>query len=172
MTFNYKESIPAEFHDSSRVWIYEASRRFSAEENTQVSEILKQFVAEWKSHGEWVKGFAQVFFDQFLVIMADEVATGVSGCSTDSSVRVIKQIELQFNLQLFDRQTLAFIFNGEVILIPMADLNQAVNTNHLDVDTLYFDNTVLSKKELLEKWIIPVKNSWLGKRIKIKELTR
>jgi hypothetical protein len=35
--------------------------------------------------------------------MADETATGVSGCSTDSSVRLIKEIEKIFGVNMFDR---------------------------------------------------------------------
>ena len=31
-------------------------------------------------------------------------------------------------------------------------------------ETLYFNNTVLTKDDLAEKWLIPVKDSWLGAR--------
>jgi hypothetical protein len=44
-------------------------------------------------------------------------------------------------------------------------LNYAVENNFINGDTLYFNNTVLTKKELLEKWIIPIKDSWLNKKI-------
>ena len=48
------------------------------------------------------------------MIMADETATGVSGCSTDGSVRLIKEIEKAFNVTLFDRQLLGFIVKDKV----------------------------------------------------------
>jgi hypothetical protein len=50
-----------------------------------------------------------LFFGQFIILMADEKATGVSGCSTDSSVRLIKDIEQRFGVNMFDRTTLAFV---------------------------------------------------------------
>jgi hypothetical protein len=171
MNLNYKELIPLDFNDTSRVWIYQANRSFSLEETALVKAKLAQFVQEWRSHGERVKGFAQLFFDQFIVIMADESATGVSGCSTDSSVRVMKEIEQEFNVPLFNRQSLAFLINNEVKLVALTSLNEAVNANLLDGNTLYFNNTLLSKHELMENWIILVKDSWLGKRIKAKELS-
>ena len=171
MNFNYRGYIPADFNDSSRVWIYQANRRFSPEEAADIEPMLKQFVAAWASHGEKVKGFAQLFFNHFIVLMADETATGVSGCSTDSSVRLMKEIEQHLEVQLFDRQLLAFILDEDIRLMPLTELNQAVNGNLLNADTLYFNNTVLSKKELLESWITPVKNSWLGKRIERKEMS-
>jgi len=38
-----------------------------------------------------VKGAAYLFFGQFIILMADERVSGISGCSTDSSVRLIKK---------------------------------------------------------------------------------
>ncbi|WP_204351865.1 hypothetical protein, partial [Klebsiella variicola] len=69
---------------------------------------LIQFVSNWISHGTPVKGYANLLFGQFIILMADETATGVSGCSTDSSVHLMKEIELRFKADLFNRQNLAF----------------------------------------------------------------
>src|SRR5690242_15633233 len=139
MNFEYKHLIPQEFHSSSRVWIYQSSRLFSLSEALQVEDLLNDFAQQWKSHGVPVKGYANLLFGQFVVIMADETATGVSGCSTDSSVRTIKQIEEQFGLSMFDRQTLAFIVKDKIQLLPMAQLNYAAGNNFINPDTPYFN---------------------------------
>jgi hypothetical protein len=112
-----------------------------------------------------VKGAAHIFFGQFIVLMADETQTGVGGCSTDSSVRVIKELEQKFGLQLFDRTMLAFVIKDKVELLPMSQLNYAVSNGFIGPDTLYFNNVVLTKAELESNWLIPVKESWLSKRI-------
>jgi hypothetical protein len=44
----------------------------------------------------------------------------VGGCSTDSSVRVIKQIEETFSINMFDRQSPAFIVKDKVQILPLA----------------------------------------------------
>ncbi len=129
-----------------------------------MEEMLNEFVANWKSHGTPVKGYANLFFGQFIVIMADETASGVSGCSTDSSVHLIKSIEEKYKVQMFDRQNLAFVVKDKIQLLPLNQLEYAVENNFITAGTLYFNNTVLTKKEMLESWIIPVKESWLGKR--------
>ena len=129
--------------------------------------MLNEFAANWKSHGAPVKGFANLFFGQFIVLMADETATGVSGCSTDSSVHLIKSIEEKYKVQMFDRQNLAFIVKDKIELLPMNQLEYAVENNFINADTFYFNNTVLSKKEMIDKWIIPVKDSWLAKRVSL-----
>lgn len=168
--FDLSEHIPDDFNDNSRVWIYQSSRLFLMSEAFAIEDLLKDFVSSWKSHGDAVKGYANLFFGQFIIIMADETQSGVSGCSTDSSVRIIKQIEQQFSVNMFDRQNLAFLIKDKVQLLPMSQLNYAVENNFINADTLYFNNTVLTKKELLEKWMVPVKDSWLAKRLNISHI--
>ncbi len=169
MNLNFQQHIPADFDDASKTWIYQSNRPFEASEILQIQQMLGAFVAVWKSHGADVKGYANLFFGQFLVLMADETATGVSGCSTDSSVHLIRSIEQKFNATLFDRQNLAFIIKEKIQLLPLGQLQYAVENNFIDANTTYFNNTVLSKKELLDKWILPVKESWLAKRLKFTE---
>ena len=161
---NWKELIPADFADDSRVWIYQSSRLFSLTEALQIESLLEDFVEHWVSHGAPVKGYANLLFGQFVVIMADESATGVSGCSTDSSVRVIKEIEKLFGVNMFERQTLAFVRKDKIELIPLVQFSHAMDSGLINVDTPYFNNLVPTKKDLLENWIIPVNKSWLAKR--------
>ena len=115
-----------------------------------------------------VKGYGNLFFGQFILLMADETATGVSGCSTDSSVRLIKQIESDLKVQLFDRQSLAFVSKNKVELVPLSQVDYAAENHFIEADTLYFNNTIQTKEELENRWIIPIKESWLSKKIQFK----
>jgi len=171
MNLEYRESIPKDFSDSSRVWIYQSNRKLETNEIQQIEGMLGQFVSNWKSHGETVKGSASLLFEHFIILMADENVTGVSGCSTDSSVRIIKEIEAQFSISHFDRQTLAFVIEGDIELIPFVELNRAAEHNKINAETLYFNNLVLTKIELLQNWIIPIKDSWLATRVNFRQLT-
>lgn len=168
MDLDLKEHIPEDFNDNSKVWVYQSSRLFLMSEAFEIEDVLKNFVASWKSHGDEVKGYANLFFGQFIILMADETQSGVSGCSTDSSVHVIKEIEKKFSVDLFNRQNLAFIVKDKIQLLPLSQLNYAIENNFIDSNTLYFNNTILTKKELIDKWIVLVKESWLAKRIPVK----
>lgn len=167
MNLNYSELLPKDFHPQSRVWIYQSSRLFTIPEALNIETLLENFVANWQSHGAPVKGYANLFFGQFVVLIADESNIAVGGCSTDSSVRLIKEIERIFDVNMFDRQSLAFIVKDKVQLLLLSQLNYAVENNFINPDTLYFNNVVLTKKEFEENWLIPLKNSWLTRRISI-----
>lgn len=165
MNLDIKHLLDDSFHKSSRVWIYQASRIFSLNEALEIEEMLAGFASQWKSHGVPVKGAGYLFFGQFVVLMADETATGVSGCSTDSSVRLLKEIEQRFSVNMFDRTTLAFVVKDKIQLLPLSQLSYAFDNGFIDAETLYFNNLVQTKEELKNNWIIPVKESWLAGRL-------
>jgi hypothetical protein len=165
MNLAFQALLPADFDPSSRVWIYQSNRIFSLSEALELESMLANFTESWQSHGEAVKGFATLFFGQFLLLMADETAAGVSGCSTDSSVRLVKQIEQRFGVSLFDRQTLAFIRNDKIELLPLSQLKYAFENSFLKEDTPYFNNLVQTKAQLETNWLIPLKDSWLANRL-------
>jgi hypothetical protein len=165
MNMDYQYLLDGTFHPDSRVWIYQCNRLFSMGEAFEIEDLLKNFTEKWKSHGTPVKGTGYLFFGQFIILMADERATGVSGCSTDSSVRLIKDIEQQFTVNMFDRTTLAFVVKDKIQLLPLSQLQYAVDNGFIDADTSYFNNLVQTKEELETKWIVPVKDSWLKNRV-------
>ena len=165
MDFDYKQHIPEDFSSSSRVWIYQCNRLFFISEALQIEDMLNDFLEKWNTHGTPVKGYANLFFGQFIVLMADETAAGVSGCSTDSSVRLIKQIEDAFKVDMFNRQNLAFVIKDKIQTIPLAQLTYALENNFITQDTIYFNNVVLDKAAFLDKWMVPVKESWLASRL-------
>lgn len=165
MNFDYKHLLNEDFHPDSRVWIYQCNRLFTLNEAFEIEDLLKDFTTQWKSHGTPVKGEAHLFFGQFIVLLADETATGVSGCSTDSSVRLIKDIEQRYQVNMFDRTTLAFVLKDKIELLPLSQLSYAAENGFINADTLYFNNLVETKKQLEHQWIVPVKESWLKSKI-------
>lgn len=165
MNLAYQHLIPEDFDANSRVWIYQSNRLFFISEALEIEEMLEEFLSKWNSHGAPIKGYANLLFGQFLVFIADETATGVSGCSTDSSVRVVKEIEQRFKVNMFDREFLAFVVKDKIQMLPLNQLQYAVENDFIHPDTLYFNNLVKNKQELLNNWMIPVKDSWLKKKI-------
>ena len=156
--------LPKNFDPKSKVWIYQANRTFTMGEIFELEPLLEFFVANRKSHGAKVKGYATVLYGQFILIMADETATTVGGCSTDSSVHVIKDIEKMTGVQMFNRELLAFWVKDKVQTIPMAQVAYALENGILQKDTLYFNNLVANKAEMEANWLQPISESWLGKK--------
>jgi len=171
MNLEYKHLLPSTFSDDSRVWVYQSSRLFSLSEALEIEELINKFTAEWRSHGAEVDAYGNLFFGQFIVLMADERQAGVSGCSTDSSVRFIKELGEKLGVDFFSRTNLSFLVKEKIQLLPMNQLSYAAQNFFIDGDTFYFNNLVQTKKELEEKWIIPIKDSWLASKINFQHTT-
>lgn len=163
------QTIPADFSPNSRVWIYQGNRSFSEKEEGEINEQLHLFYSHWDSHGAPVKGWAKLLFGQFIVVLADEEATGVSGCSTDSMVRIIKSLERQYSVNFFDRLTITFLVNGKAQMLPMNQVSYALEKGFVSPETPFFNNTIQTLGELLSSWIVPLRESWLAKRLAISE---
>lgn len=167
MDVNYQKYIPPNFPDEARVWIYQSNRAFSNEEEKEINENIESFISGWNTHGNEVSGFGHLFFKQFIVLIADETSFGVSGCSTDSSIRFIRQIENKFGVQLLDRLTPALIIDDAIQVMPVSVIGKLIEKNQVSINDLYFNNTVLNKKDFLEKWLLPLHYGWLAKKLQV-----
>jgi len=166
MNLSFQHLLPEHFSPASKVWVFQSNRIFSIAEALELEPMLHDFVSQWLAHGAEVKGYANLFFGQFIVVMADEDNTIVSGCSTDGLFNFIKKLEQEFKVTFTDRQLLAFVVKDKLQLLPYSQLQFAWDNGFITSDTLFFDNLVSNKKALTESWIKPVGSSWLMKRIK------
>lgn len=160
----WQDRIPSDFAAEAKVWVYQAARTFTVRELAEINEQLDQFYQQWMSHNRPVKGWAGVFFNQFIVIVADDTADRLCGSAVDHSLRVIQSLERQYEVSLLDRMLLGFLVQDRVELLPLAQLPHALAAGKVKEDTLYFNNTVTTKAALLDHWIIPLKDSWLAQR--------
>ena len=163
MDLDIKQHLPEDFSDNSRVWIYQSSRLFFINEALEMEDMLKNFTNQWKTHGTPVKGFANLFFGRFIVLMADESVSEISGCTTDNSVHLIKDIEKKYNVNLFNRQMLSFIVKDKIEQLPLSQVQYAIEHLFINENTLFFDNTIGTKKQLISNWISPISETWLNR---------
>jgi hypothetical protein len=166
MVPEWKDIIPQGFSPQSRVWIYQASRKLTIQEALFTDNKVSEFAEQWKSHGAPVKAFGTVLLGQFILLLADENSSTVSGCSTDGMVRMVQSLEAALKISLFDRQLLAFFVAEKVELLPMIQMPAAIESGLISADTLYFNNTVDTLQKLIDQWILPIRRSWLTSRFK------
>jgi hypothetical protein len=148
--------------DDARLWVFAASRPLTSEESTSLLARVDGFLAGWHAHGHAVVGARDLRLDQFLLIAADERATGVSGCSIDSLYRVLKEAEHDLGVGLLDA-SLVFYRDGDgaVRAASRPDFRELLRDGGIDEDTPVFDNTVRSVGDLRnEAWEKPLRSSW------------
>jgi len=148
------------FSPQSRVWVYQSDRKFTSTEENEILNKLSSFTNQWKAHGNELLAKAEIRYGFFIILTVDESQAGVTGCSIDSSVRLIKEIEQEYHVDLFNRFNMAYKVNGEVVVNSKEDFETLVNIKRVTPQTIVFNNMVQTLAELDTKWEVPFQNSW------------
>ena len=155
-----KNAIYQQMSPDSRVWIYQSNRIFSEAESKEIQAKLNDFTASWAAHEKALTACASVIYERFLIILVDEQNHSASGCSIDASVHFIKGIQQEYQVSLFNRLLIAYQADDEIKTIDMAGFKNLAASGEITADTLVFNNMISKKKELENKWLVPVTESW------------
>lgn len=146
--------------NKSKVWVYQADREFSYDELDIARPEIFSFVDQWTSHHKSVSGYGNIFHRRFLALFVDETHAAASGCSIDSSVNFIKEQGRRLGIDFFNRMQFTYLDGEDVKAITSNDLPNALASNLISEETLFFDNLVKTKGEFLKSWVKPLKDSW------------
>ncbi len=151
------DTLPAD----SRIWIYQSTRSFTAAEKDYLNSTLSAFCTSWVAHGQPIRSSFEIRYDHFIILYADENYNATSGCSIDSSVRVIREISDKIGADLFQRTSIAFLTEGKVSVFKTTDLKVFSEKGMWDEHTLTFNNLIQSKGDLQANWLVPAGTTWL-----------
>lgn len=149
--------------DHSRIWIYQADRKLTADEQAQLLAQGAEFTSGWAAHGHELMAQMVVLLDHFIVIVLDEEVEAASGCSIDKSMKFILDRQKELGISFTNRLITALWMNGEVKLYPYNEVKNALEKGEISAETQVFDNTILSLNALKNSWLKPLKETWLKK---------
>ncbi len=161
-----------ELRDESRVWIYQGKRALSAAEEETVTKLLQSFCAQWVAHGHPLKTSYKIERGQFIIMALDEDFHNPSGCSIDSSVAVLRQIQSAIDVDFLDRSVVSFFLDDKVELIPLIEIKAGFASGRLQSDTITFNTLAATKGEWQVRWQIAAEKSWLAKYLPKTTLTQ
>lgn len=152
----------ADMPDHARLWVLGSAQELDESTRTHLLDRMDEFIATWNAHGHPVTGGRDLLHNRFLLIAADEEATGVSGCSIDSLYRVLKGVEREFGLTLLDSSLVYYRdVDGEIRSASRAEFRRLVEEGAVTPETQVFDNTVTTVGALRRgEWARPMKDSW------------
>jgi len=149
--------------DEARIWIYPANRFLERIEQEIILKESHAFLAQWDTHGQPLQCSAKVFYNQFLILAVEESFQPVSGCAIDASVQFVRTLAQSFQIDFLNKTLIIFRYNGANFMVPLDQLTKKIQQGVVSEDTFTFDNTILTKKDLSDKWLIRARMSWLGK---------
>lgn len=144
----------------SRIWIYPSNRKFSDDEVIEISSLVRNFIEEWSAHGASLEASFEIRYNRFIILAVNQEVQAASGCSIDSSVQFIQQLEKKYEVDLLDKMNVTFK-NGEFIAHKsLIDFKKMAKEKAVSGTTIVFNNLVNTIEELNDSWEIPAQESW------------
>lgn len=146
--------------DDARLWVFAAARPLDAAQQEQLLAEVDAFLHRWAAHGAPVVGGRELRHGRFLLVGADERATGVSGCSIDSLFRALGGLEASTGVPLRDASLIFYRDEaGEIQAEPRPAFRERVRAGGVDAESVVFDNTIGTVGDL-RRWELPLRESW------------
>lgn len=149
--------------ENSRVWIYQSDRILNPDEEERIQSTLNNFTSQWLAHGHALAALGEIRHHQFIILSVDEGVAGATGCSIDKSVYLMKEIEEEFGLELFDRLRVAFRDMDKIVNCSREEFEALIKSGRVSGQTMVFNNLISRRQELETAWEIPLKDSWHAK---------
>lgn len=150
------ENLP----DDSRIWIYQSNRKLTEEEVAEINSQTKEFVENWAAHGTGLEASYEVKYNRFIILAVNTQVQNATGCSIDSSVQFIQDLEKKYDIDLLDKMNVTFRLGEHIAHKPLIDFKKMVKDKAVSPNTIVFNNLVNTVGEWHEYWEVPAIESW------------
>jgi hypothetical protein len=150
------ETLPEE----SRIWIYQSNRKFSDTEIAEIEKDLVEFLNNWSAHGSALEASYQIKYNRFIIIAINQEVHPATGCSIDSSVSFIQNLEKKYEVDLLDKMNVAFKQGEFITYKTLLDFKKLAKEKAVSENTIVFNNLVNTIQEWNESWEVPAAESW------------
>ena len=137
-----------DFSENSKVWIYPSNRTLSVEDEKVIRKYLEEFTRNWTAHESPVKGTFEIYKSNFIVLVADDTQSAVSGCSIDSSVKIVKAIGNELKIDFFNRLQIVIEKDTDIKRVTLDNLSN-------EAGTFIYDTSVSNLYDFRTKFKIP-----------------
>ncbi len=146
----------------NRIWTFIISKSLSDNELNIITETGTKFVNGWTAHEQKLTANFEIYKNKIIIVKVNEEATHASGCSIDKLTQFIKQLEVNFNIELLNRLLVAYKKEDEVVIVNSSKIKELLQTNSVSENTIVYNTSVSTQNEL-QNWEQPLKNTWLAK---------
>jgi len=152
--------------ETSRVWIYQANRSFTESELEEISSKLNTFIENWTAHGSDLQSGYEIKYKRFIIIGLNQNLNNTSGCSIDTSVHFIQQLEQDYNVDLLDKMNVSYKQGEFIAYKTLKDFRKMAKQKAVSKNTIVFNNLVTNIAEYKENWEVPASESWHNRFLK------
>ena len=149
--------------ETARVWIYQSKNPLNSAQIERLQVYAETFCDQWSAHNTPLKSAYKILHDKFLVLAVDEGFNTASGCSIDSSVRFVQDVEQQLGVNFFDRTQVAFLIDNNIYTTGLDEIKDEIASGKIEPETLTFNLQAQNVAEFHNNWLVTAQESWMKK---------
>jgi len=148
----------------SSVFIFPISTQLSEFEIVKILDSSKEFLVQWKSHGEDLSTRVWIEEKQFIIFVADSSLTLPSGCSKDKLFHFVENMISGLHLSLGRLDHFWIKSGGEILHLSKKELKEKLELVLINSDSQVFPTWINDFEDYNKHWSKPLKNfhSMLG----------
>ena len=146
--------------EDSKIWIYPSDRKFSDDEMSDIENDLKAFIENWSAHGTGLEASYLLKYNRFIILAVNQEVQPATGCSIDSSVAFIQNLEQKYKVDLLDKMNVTFKNGEHIAHKSLIDFKRMAKEKAVTANTIVFNNLVNSIEEFNENWEVSASDSW------------
>jgi hypothetical protein len=150
------EDLPGD----SKIWIYQANRKLSDDEVTEITNSTKEFIENWAAHGKSLEASFIVKYNRFIILAVNQEVQAATGCSIDSSVAFIQSLEAKYGVDLLDKMNVTYRVGEFIAFKTLIEFKQLAKNKSVSENTIVFNNLVNTIEEWQDFWEVPANESW------------
>lgn len=154
-----------------RIWIYTISKQLPEEQLIEFKQRCQDFVSTWTAHEVSLDATFELYKNRLLIFKVNEANYNASGCSIDKQVRLVKELEQQFSVELLNRLLVAYEKQDEVRVVKTAEIAGLLNDGTINEQTVVFDNTITQSTDLATNWKKPLKDTYLSRYLVLNKIS-
>ena len=152
--------------DDSRIWIYPSNRPFLKTELETLILDLSQFLSQWTAHNQNLQAGFELPYNRFIIIGINQQTVQASGCSIDSSIRFIQELESKYGITLLDKMNVTFKQGDFLAYKPLDEFVKMAKAKSVSKETIVFNNLIDTIEDYKHFWEVPARESWHNRFIK------
>lgn len=150
----------SELPNHSKVWIFQSNRSLTDTEQSNVQEQLSNFLSQWTAHGADLKAGFEFQYKRFIIVGLDQQLNTATGCSIDSLIHFIQNLEKELSIDLLDKMNVSFKQGEFVAYKNLIDFKLMAKKKSVSPKTIVFNNLVIDKEDYQKNWEVPASESW------------
>jgi hypothetical protein len=127
----------------ARLWVFGSDRALTPEEASRLTQTLNRFIGRWTAHSAELTAVFTLLEDRFVLVAVDESRAAASGCSIDTLIRQLEELEHALDIRLLDGRLVWYRDeSGAIVSCDREEFRRLGQEGQLDGQTGVFDLTL------------------------------